>query len=59
MKPKEECIEAIKTINLTLLKLKSPNGATRKAQGDKFANSLIEQLENNKKYYIKQLEKYT
>ena len=59
LKTKEEYIEAIKTINKTLIKLKSPNGATRKAQGDKFADSLIEQLENNRKYYIEQLEKFT
>ena len=59
LKTKEEYIEAIKTINTTLLKLKSPIDATRKAQGDKFANSLIEQLENNRKYYIEQLEKFT
>lgn len=58
-KTKEEYIEAINTINTTLLKLKSPNGETRKAQGDKFANSLIEQLKNNRKYYIEQLEKFT
>ena len=59
LKTKEEYIEAIKTINTTLLKLKSPNDATRKTQGDKFANSLIEQLKNNRKYYIEQLEKFT
>lgn len=59
LKTKEEYIEAVKTINTTLLKLKSSSGATRKAQGDKFANSLIEQLENNRKYYIEQLEKFT
>lgn len=58
-KTKEEYIKAIKTINTTLLKLKSPSGATRKAQGDKFADSLIEQLKTNKKYYIEQLEKFT
>lgn len=59
LKTKEEYIEAIKTINKTLLKLKSPIDPTRVAQGDKFANSLIEQLENNRKYYIEQLEKFT
>ena len=59
LKTKEEYIEAIKTINTTLLKLKSPNSETRKAQGDKFADNLIEQLKNNKKYYIEQLEKFT
>lgn len=59
LKTKEEYIEAVKTINTTLLKLKSPSGVTRKTQGDKFADSLIEQLQNNKKYYIEQLEKFT
>lgn len=59
LKTKEEYIEAIKTINTTILKLKSPNGATRKAQGDNFADNLIEQLKNNRKYYIEQLEKFT
>lgn len=59
LKTKEEYIEAIKTINITLLKLKSPNDPVRKSQGDAFTNNLITQLENNKKYYIEQLEKFT
>lgn len=58
LKTKEEYIEAIKTIDTTLLKLKSPIDATRIAQGDDFADSLIYELQNNRKYYIEQLEKF-
>ena len=58
LKTKEEYIEAIKTINKTLLKLKSPIDPTRVSQGDHFADSLIYELQNNRKYYIEQLKKF-
>lgn len=56
MKPKEECIEAIKIIDKTILQLKSSNNTTRRLQGDKFADNLIVTLEHNKKLYIKELQ---
>ena len=59
LKSKEECIEAIKVINKTLLQLKSPFGATRKSQGDKFADDLIEQLKKNKQKYVEQLSHFS
>lgn len=58
LKSKEEIIEAIEVIDKTLLKLLSPQNATRQSQGDKFTDDLIAQIKRNREDYIKQLNSY-